>query len=73
MDKTDWDNAPEWANFKTVDPCGMQTWHEYKPKRYMDNEILLAGFAYKKRGRTKTINFANAYCEKRPVKEQLND
>lgn len=32
--KPDWDVAPEWAMYFTIDETGIATWHEIKPERH---------------------------------------
>lgn len=49
MNKPDWKDAPEWANYFAQDPCGTWFWFEIKPvakgdwvEGYINGRIELA-------------------------------
>jgi hypothetical protein len=42
MNKPVWKDAPEWANYHTVDSSGACRWHEKKPIELVDSGCWIA-------------------------------
>ena len=52
-----WEDAPEWANYLTVDESGFWMWHEKKPDNQLDDMPVMQWWSY---GRTKAAR-ENSY------------